>query len=252
MSERLWVVIPAYNEEKWIEGPLRSLAAQRYRDFTVLVVDNASTDATADVVRAFAAAHPELDVRVIGEPRKGTGAACDTGMRHAIGLGATHLARTDADCLVDPQWTEAAMRGFAAGLELVAGRFKARTDDFAVPRSERAVLAFLVAFGGYAARFKHANRGPEYTGPYLLCAGGNTAITARLYQRCGGYPRTSIEEEHEDRTLVNRVRRVTRAYGRRRDMVVYWSQRRTKAWGIRNTFAWYTSHGYRGETVDVR
>ena len=61
-----------------------------------------------------------------------------------------------------------------------------RWGDFAVPRSERALLAFLVAFGGYAARFRRANRGPAYVGPYLLCAGGNTAITAPLYEQCGG------------------------------------------------------------------
>lgn len=252
MTNQLWVVIPAYNEEKWIGSTLLSLARQRHSEFTVLVVDNASTDATADAVRKFAAAHPEMDVRVVTEPQKGTGAACDTGIRHAIANGATHLARTDADCLVDPQWTVAVMRGFASGLEMVGGRLKARTDDFTVPMRERALLAFLVSFGGFMARFRAHNRSPEYLGPYVLCAGGNSAITADLYVRCGGYPRVSIEDDHEDRVLVNRVRRVTRAYGKRRDMVVYWSQRRTKAWGIRNTLAWYTDHSYVGETVDVR
>ncbi|QUQ67521.1 glycosyltransferase [Kutzneria sp. CA-103260] len=252
MANTLWVVIPAFNEAKWIGSTLASLAGQRHAAFTVLVVDNASTDGTADVVRRFADEHRGMDVRVITETQKGTGAACDTGFRHAIANGATQLARTDADCLLHPQWTAAALRAFASGLEMVGGRLKARTDDYPVTVWEKAVLAFLIHAGALAARFRREHRGPQFLGPYVLCTGGNSAITADLYERCGGYPRTSIEEDHEDRTLMNRVRQVTRAYGRRRDMVVYWSMRRTKAWGVRNTLNWYTDHSYRPEVVDVR
>jgi len=252
MANTLWVVIPAFNEAKWIESTLLSLAVQRHTEFTVLVVDNASTDGTADVVRRFADEHRRMDVRVITETQKGTGAACDTGFRHAIANGATHLARTDADCLAHPQWTDAVRRAFASGLEMVGGRLKARTDDYPATVWEKSLLAFLIHAGALAARYRAEHRGPQFLGPYVLCTGGNSAITADLYERCGGYPRTSIEEDHEDRTLMNRVRQVTRAYGRRRDMVVYWSMRRTKAWGMRNTLSWYTDHSYKPEVVDVR
>ena len=43
----LWVVVPGYNEAAWIGATIDALAAQEDRDFTVLVVDNASTDGTA-------------------------------------------------------------------------------------------------------------------------------------------------------------------------------------------------------------
>jgi glycosyltransferase involved in cell wall biosynthesis len=251
-DEQLWVVIPAHNEEKWIASTLASLARQRETAFTVLVVDNASTDATAEVVRRFGLDQPAMDIRVIVETEKGTGAACDTGIRHAIANGATHLARTDADCLAHPGWTAAVNRAFADGLQLVGGRIKARTDDLRVTLRERMTLASLVRVGVTLARLRPTMRGPEFLGPYVLCVGGNSAITAELYLRCGGYPRSSIEEDHEDRTLMNRVRRVSRAYGRRRDMIVYCSLRRTKAWGMRNSMSWYADHGYRGEIVDVR
>ena len=45
--------------------------------------------------------------RIDHEPRKGTGAAADTGVRHAIAHGATHVLRTDADTLPVPGWTAA-------------------------------------------------------------------------------------------------------------------------------------------------
>ncbi|MBW0124044.1 glycosyltransferase family A protein, partial [Pseudonocardia oceani] len=109
----LWVVVPAFDEAAGIGATLDALAAQQDRDFRLVVVDNASTDGTADVVRA----HP-LPVEVVVEPQRGTGAAADTGMRWAIAAGATHLARTDADCLPAPDWTARVKAAFAE-LDLV-------------------------------------------------------------------------------------------------------------------------------------
>ncbi|MEU7089982.1 glycosyltransferase family 2 protein [Streptomyces achromogenes] len=43
----LWVVVPAHQEAERIDATLDALAAQRDRDFTLVVVDNASTDGTA-------------------------------------------------------------------------------------------------------------------------------------------------------------------------------------------------------------
>ena len=52
----LWVVVPAWNEECGIGATMAALADQRDRDFTLVVVDNGSTDGTAAVERACAAA----------------------------------------------------------------------------------------------------------------------------------------------------------------------------------------------------
>ncbi|MFB7150182.1 glycosyltransferase, partial [Streptomyces virginiae] len=90
----MWVVVPAHEEEARLADTLRALAAQRDRDFTLLVVDNASADGTGAVARAFAARAP-FPVEVIEEPEKGVGSAVDTGFRYAIGRGAALLARTD-------------------------------------------------------------------------------------------------------------------------------------------------------------
>ena len=50
---RLWVVVPAWNEERGIGATMTALGAQRDRDFTLVVVDNASTAGTrAAVARA--------------------------------------------------------------------------------------------------------------------------------------------------------------------------------------------------------
>jgi glycosyltransferase involved in cell wall biosynthesis len=250
----LWVVIPAYNEAEGITATLCALAAQTDREFTAVVVDNDSTDGTADVVRAFSArtkvgAGP---VHLVRESQKGTGAAADTGMRYSIASGATHLARTDADCLPCPDWTARVKAAFDDGLELVAGWLLPRTDEVPMPARQRWLLIVAVEVAAWFGKLRPGNRGPDYLGPYLMAPGCNMAIGAELYQRAGGFPRTAIEELHEDRVLVNAVRRLTRAYGLRRDMEVRGSTRRVRAWGLRNTIAWYADHRYRPSHVDIR
>ena len=68
----------------------------------------------------------------------------------------------------------------------------------------------------------------------------------------GGFPRTAIEDLHEDRALVNAVRLLTDRYARRRDVVVYGSSRRVREWGLKNTLLWYKDHAYKPEHVDIR
>ncbi|MFG2930941.1 glycosyltransferase family 2 protein [Streptomyces achromogenes] len=54
----LWVVVPAHQEAARIGATLDALAAQRDRDFTLVVMDNASTDGTAAIAHDFAAGRP--------------------------------------------------------------------------------------------------------------------------------------------------------------------------------------------------
>ncbi|SDH80654.1 Glycosyltransferase involved in cell wall bisynthesis [Sinosporangium album] len=248
---KLWVVIPAYNEAHGIIGTLRALEAQQDRDFAVVVVDNASTDGTGRVVRDFAAASG-LPVEVIDESRKGTGAASDTGIRHAIARGATHIARTDADCLPRADWTRNIRRGFAEGLELVGGKLRPRTDEYRLRFWERHFIPFVVEVAATFGKLRPSNRDPEHRGPYVMMPGSTLAITASLYERVGGFPRSAIEELHEDRALVNKVRRVTGAYASRRDVVVYGSVRRLRAYGLIGTLAWYIGHHNRPDVIDIR
>ena len=77
-------------------------------------------------------------------------------------------------------------------------------------------------------------------------------MTADLYLASGGFPRTRIEDLHEDRALVNAVRRITARYARRRDILVYGSSRRVSAWGLKNTLLRNRDHQYRPEHVDIR
>ncbi len=80
------VVIPALNEEQSLPLVLAALPPVG----AVIVVDNGSTDRTAEVARAAGA-------EVIAEPRRGYGSACLAGIARARALGAEILVILDAD-----------------------------------------------------------------------------------------------------------------------------------------------------------
>jgi glycosyltransferase involved in cell wall biosynthesis len=245
-----FVVVPFFQEAGGIRATLEALAAQTDRAFSLVLVDNGSTDGGAAVVTAFGAAHPDLPLHLIAEPQKGTGAAADTGFRYAIARGARWIARTDADCLPRTDWIANLKRAFGSGLEFVAGKIKPRTDDLPLTTADRFVLPVLVWL---AERYgKLHRRGRRFRYPYILAAGNNLAITADLYLRAGGFPRTRIEDEHEDRVLSETVRTLTANGAVRDDVVVLNSVRRVRAYGYLNTLRWYRNHGYRHAVVDVR
>ncbi len=81
----LSIVIPAYNEAERIGPSLEQIAAflrQRGTEYEVLVVDDGSSDATAEVAAGFA----NLDVRVLSQPRNlGKGAAVRRGVVESRG-----------------------------------------------------------------------------------------------------------------------------------------------------------------------
>jgi dolichyl-phosphate beta-glucosyltransferase len=82
----LSIVIPAYNEEARLPETLRLISDFLERqDYTaeVLVVENGSTDRTADIVREFSVGHPQF--RLISIRERGKGIAVKTGMLAAKG-----------------------------------------------------------------------------------------------------------------------------------------------------------------------
>ena len=91
----LTIIIPAYNEEQRLPTTLPQVAdfveAQDY-PADILVVDNASTDRTSDIVRAVAAEHPIISL--LYQPIQGKGAAVRKGMLEGRG---EYLFICDAD-----------------------------------------------------------------------------------------------------------------------------------------------------------
>ena len=95
---RASIIVPVYNAATTLEECIASLLALDYpRDLLELIfVDNASTDATPDVLRRY-----DGTLRILFEARRGPAAARNKGLQHARG---EVIAFTDSDCVVDKAW----------------------------------------------------------------------------------------------------------------------------------------------------
>lgn len=100
------IIIPAFNEERWLPATLRGLrelAAADSRE--IIVVDNGSTDRTRDLAR-------EAGATVLLAPGVSVAALRNAGARVAAG---DVLAFLDADCVPQPDWLEKALRSIRDG-----------------------------------------------------------------------------------------------------------------------------------------
>jgi glycosyltransferase involved in cell wall biosynthesis len=112
------VVVPVRNGGRWIGAQLGALAEQEYVGaWEVVVVDNGSTDASADVARWFAGRLPALNV-VDASQRRGVNHARNAGARAARG---DLLLFCDSDDVVAPGWIEAMVQA-ARDADAVGGR----------------------------------------------------------------------------------------------------------------------------------
>src|SRR3569832_1930679 len=62
------VVIPVYNEEKRIGRAIRSIQNQTYKNLEIIVVDDGSTDGTAEVVKQIAKEDPRVTFHTNPQP----------------------------------------------------------------------------------------------------------------------------------------------------------------------------------------
>ena len=105
------IVIPAHNEEALLPACLRALLAQDYDGpLEIIVVDNASSDHTAEVARS-------LGVCVVPEPRRDYCLALIRGFAAATG---SIIAMTDADTVVPPDWVSRLVEEYRRRPDVVA------------------------------------------------------------------------------------------------------------------------------------
>ena len=133
MIEPIDVVFPCLNEEEALPSLLAALPP-RYR---AIVVDNGSTDATAEVARRAGA-------RVVDEPRRGYGAAVKAGLEAAT---SELVVVCDGDGTIDPRQFDAVVRPVDSGAADLTIGHRRPTSRSAWPFTARVanrVLARLI------------------------------------------------------------------------------------------------------------
>ncbi|MBE7194087.1 MAG: glycosyltransferase family 2 protein [Gordonia polyisoprenivorans] len=127
---RISVVLPAHNEADVITDCLARLTAQDGLIHEILVVNNNSTDSTADLVAHASVSDPRIVL--LNEPRPGVAYARYAGFAASTG---DVIASIDSDTRVEPGWAVAIATAFADHPEMVAGTYPMLMFDLPFQRA---------------------------------------------------------------------------------------------------------------------
>lgn len=219
---KLSFVIPAWNEEKFIRRTIERLLREvknSSRDIEVIVVNNASTDRTREIVLEF----PE--VILVDESRKGLPRARQAGFEASKGQ---LIANVDADSLLPSGWIEQVFMHFSHDEELVALSGPYVYYDLPKMHNLLIKLYYLPAYGLHLV--SHYLLGKAAT-----IQGGNFVLRRSALEKIGGF-NTDINFYGEDTDIAKRIQKV----GRVRFSLafkMYTSGRRLKQRGMLRT-AW--------------
>ncbi|GEP48474.1 glycosyltransferase [Microbacterium saccharophilum] len=181
-SPTISVVIPVKDDARELRRCLRALQLQTREPDEIVVVDNGSADASAEVAR-------DAGVRVIRCDRPGIPAASSAGYDAAT---QDVIVRLDADCLPAQTWIETVERAFVRRPDVSVFTGGARFIDG--PRALRTWLAACY-LGAYVV----------VTAPalgHLPVFGSNLAFRRSAWQRIRGHVHRQDAELHDDLDLA--------------------------------------------------
>src|SRR3989338_10089980 len=157
------IIIPAYNEEKYIEATLKSLKKQTYKDFEIIVVANNCSDNTV------ALAERDAD-KVIQTKKQGISLARNLGAEHAKG---EILFFLDADTHMKPDLLEKVMDYLNNGYECGKIKLRPLDDD----RLRAHVDCYFAELLSLLTSFLSVDSG----------SGGCSFVTKRLFNKINGF-----------------------------------------------------------------
>ena len=96
------IIVPVYNVKEYLQKCLDSIVGQSFHDMEVIIVDDGSTDGSAEFVDLYAQKHSDL-IRVIHKPNGGLMSAWTTGVRASQG---DYIAFVDSDDYILPNMYE--------------------------------------------------------------------------------------------------------------------------------------------------
>lgn len=115
------VIMPVYNNEKYLEQCLNSIIHQTLKNIEIICVDDGSDDRSPEILKSFAAR--DSRIKLLHQENAGAGAARNLGLKHAIG---TYLSFLDSDDFFEPDM-----------LELAVEKIESDNADFAVFRCDQ-------------------------------------------------------------------------------------------------------------------
>lgn len=195
-SPAVSIVVAAHNEAATLPTLLDALLAQTYSDYEVIIVDDRSTDQTAQVLRDRQAAADRLRVVTIDHLPEGR-----TPKMHALDRGVAAargeiLLFTDADCRVPRTWIEGMAPFFAPDVGAVLGYVDLRA-------THRNLFEQVQALDYFAMMAMLA--GATKLGQPIGASGANLGYRRTAYDQAGGFGAMPSGAVADDMLLIQRV-----------------------------------------------
>lgn len=173
----LSIIIPAYNEQRYIGKCLDSIARQSQMPLEVFVVDNNSTDKTVEIAQKYPF------VRVLHEKRQHQVYAQAKGFNKAKG---DILGRIDADSILPKDWVQRIVAAFAGNAKLVAVTGGAEPYDVPLKTAGSAIFHGYIYLAGLI-------------GGQRMLWGANCALTRDSWQKIKGkvFMRPDVWEDYD-------------------------------------------------------
>ncbi|MBU0612230.1 glycosyltransferase [Patescibacteria group bacterium] len=215
---KISLVIPAYNEEKYIGACLEyAIKNSSGKFFEIIVVDNASTDHTGEIAKSFPG------VRVVREENKGLTKARQRGFVESTG---NIVANIDADTQMPKGWVEKIIEEFKKDKNLVCLSGPYVYYDIPAWQSFLVKSYWLLAI-------------PIYWITGYMATGGNHVIKRETLEKMNGFD-TKIEFFGEDANTARRASKYGKVKFKLRFIMPTSGRRLTKD-GLLKNFIIYTS-----------
>jgi glycosyltransferase involved in cell wall biosynthesis len=214
------IIIPTLNEEKYIEGCLKSVAGQVFKgSYEIIIADGVSEDRTVEIARKYTD-------RIVLEKNRTIAAGRQAGARIARG---DILAYAGADVIIPKNWLEKITAPFSdPNVVAVAGK--------AVPLDGNIFEdLFCSVVLDPAARVLALIR-------MVYVYGDNLAMRRSAFDKCGGFNVSLVTGEDTD--VAMRIAKFGRVVYTS-DAVVYCSMRRIRKWGHLYYLAYHTTNFFR-------
>jgi cellulose synthase/poly-beta-1,6-N-acetylglucosamine synthase-like glycosyltransferase len=194
------VVVAARNEELHIEKCLRSLLEQDYLSdkYTITVVDDQSTDRTADIVRKLATEHSAVKLLQLHGHPSGISPIINAINEAIRSTSSEIILRTDADCVVGPNWISSMVRHFEETVGVISGLTLIKNTENISPflfGFQCIDLFSQTACGAGAIGMKAPNN----------CNGSNMGFRRAAFHDVGGFESMVAINSGSDSLLAQRI-----------------------------------------------
>lgn len=177
------IVVPVYNEEKYLKNCLESLLNQKEPAHEIIIVDNNSKDRSAEIARGY-------PVRVLKEKKQGITYARNKGFNAAK---YDIIARCDADVIVKPDWIKKIKKNFNSyKIDALSGPVIFYDFPLKTPNYAKAYFELL----------KGLQNGTE------TLIGPNMAISQKIWRKVRNTLCTDNSKVHEDQDLAIHIAQV--------------------------------------------